>query len=129
MSGNPYSPSYYEPPAAELHALEPPHAGLGIASFLVGLLVGFGEMAAVGWAGYTEVTHPGTMTAESPQAMILGLAMLGGLGLAFLGALLGIGGLFQTNRKRIFAVLGVIFNVMVVVAFVALMVIGLAVKK
>ncbi len=55
--------------------------------------------------------------------------MLGGLAVAFLGMLLGIGGLFQTNRKRIFAVLGVVFNVMVVVAFVGLMVLGLAVKK
>ncbi|MDR3637025.1 MAG: hypothetical protein P4L84_24690 [Isosphaeraceae bacterium] len=132
MSGNPYSPSYYEPPAAELtelRPLEPPHAGLGIASFLIGLFVGIGEMAVVGWAGYIAVTKPNTMTPESPMAVILGLIMLGGMAVAFLGAGLGIGGLFQKDRKRVFAVLGLIINVMTMAAFVGLVALGLAVKQ
>jgi hypothetical protein len=132
MSADPYSPaSYYEPPAepVELRRFEPPHSGLGIASFLVGLLAGVGEMAVVGWAGYTGVTHRGTITPDSPTAILLGLAMLAGLGLALLGGMLGVGGLFQANRKRVFAVLGMALNALVVLAFLGLMVIGLALKK
>lgn len=131
MSGAPYS-SYYTPPAAELselRPLEPPHTGLGIASFIIGLFVGIGEMVVVGWTGYLATSKPGTITPEAPIAIILGLVMLAGLAAAFLGAGLGVGGLFHKNRRRIFAVLGLVFNVMILAAFMGLMAIGLAVKK
>jgi hypothetical protein len=131
MSGNPYSPSYYTPPEAELTELrppEPPHSGLGIASFLVAVVIGLAETAIVGWISYMTVSKPGTITPESPLAIIAGLAMLGGLAVTFLGAGLGIGGIFQRNRKRVFAVLGLVFNLMILVAFVGLIALGLAVN-
>lgn len=131
MSWNP-EPSYYTPPAADLAELRPvarPHAGLGIASFVIALLVGMGEAVLLGYSGYLAVSQPGTMKPDSPSAIILGLLMIAGAALAFLGTGLGLGGVFQTTRRRVFAVLGLVFNVLILTAFAGLVAIGLLAQK
>lgn len=59
--------------------------------------------------------------------IVLGLAVIGGVLLNLLGITLAIAGLIQRDRKKVFAILGLIFNGLVVLCVAALMVIGLAV--
>jgi hypothetical protein len=102
------------------------HSGLGIGSFVIALLCGFGEFAMVMAAGFLEATTPGGLDGTSPAAILLGLGLFGGLFLAFVGIVLGVAGLVMSNRKKVFALLGMVFNAMVILGVVGLMVIGMA---
>ena len=102
------------------------HSGLGIASFIGAIIAGVGEFILVMIAGVIEVSTPGGMNEESPQAVILGLLMIAGLFLAMVGIGLGIAGLIQRECKKIFAILGLVFNLMIIFGVVGLFIIGLA---
>ncbi len=57
---------------------------------------------------------------------LIGLGILGCLLLYLVGLALGIAGLVQRRRKKLFAVLGTVGNGVVLLGFVALIVLGLA---
>jgi hypothetical protein len=116
----PYSSPQMMPEAA--------HSKVGIASFVMGLLVGLGELVLVVIAGVMETSTPGGMDDKDPKVAILGLLLLGGLFLALVGAILGVVGLFEKNRKRLFAVLGLIFNGLILGLVVLLLIVGLAMQ-
>ena len=113
-------PQVYDTPNYDLR-----HSGLGIASFVISLFCGFGEFALVMVAGFLEASTPKGLDEESVAAVLLGLALLGGLGLAFIGLVLGVAGLLTSNRKKVFAVLGLAFNAMLLLAVVGLVLLGL----
>lgn len=121
MQDNPYGATSYSQQSA------PPelkHSGVGIASFVLSLLSGICLFALFAVAGYMESQSPGGMNEEDPTTMLLGLALIAaGMG-QFLAFILGAVGLFQPNRKKIFAVLGTIFSLLAVLAFGGLMVLG-----
>jgi hypothetical protein len=100
------------------------HSGLGIASFAIGLSVGVFECAIVVVAGIIEVSTPGGIDEDSPATMLLGLAILAGLGIALCGVGLGIAGLLQ-RRNKLFAALGVVIGLLVVLGVAGLIVVGL----
>ena len=58
--------------------------------------------------------------------MAIGLAFLLSVFGAFVGLALGIGALFQVDRKRVFAVLGLCLNLLVLVSIVGLVLLGMA---
>lgn len=113
----------YGPPNYDLK-----HSGFGIASFVIALLCGFGEFALVMVLGFLESSTPGGIDEESAVAVVLGLALFGGVVLAFVGLVLGLVGLVTANRKKVFAVLGLMFNAMLVMAVVGLVLLGLAME-
>jgi len=99
-------------------------SGLGIASFIISLLGGFALFGLVCAATYLEMTQPGGLDEDSGEMVILVLLLLGG-GFAELIALgLGIAALFQTDRKRTLAVLGIVFAVAALLGLAGLMVLG-----
>jgi MFS family permease len=101
-------------------------SGLGITSFVMSLVVGVGEFVLVAIAGVMTANSPGgRMDSKSPEAIVLGLLLLGGLGVAVLGLILGIVALFAPDRGKIFAWLGVAINGTILLGVVALMIIGL----
>lgn len=108
--------------AGEYGALN--HSGLGIASCMIGILAGLIEIAIVAIAGMIEVSTPGGMDENSPEAILIGLGLFAGLGVAILGIGLGIGGLMQ-RRKKLFAVLGVLISLFVTCGVAGLLVLGL----
>ncbi|NQU23626.1 MAG: hypothetical protein HQ567_20275 [Candidatus Nealsonbacteria bacterium] len=108
--------------------IEPRHSGLGIASFVLALFCGVMEVGLIVVAGIMEGSTPGGIDEEAPEVILLGLCLLGGAVLSLLGVGLGIGGLLQSNRKVIFAVLGVLFNAMVILGVLGLMVLGMAME-
>ena len=100
------------------------HSGLGIASFIIALLQGL--------LTYMVILIAGVLAAAGPQRdnevgfMIVGLLIITGIFTHCVGAGLGIAGLVQKNRKKVFAVLGLILNACALLMVLALMLVGLA---
>ncbi|HYC69721.1 MAG TPA: hypothetical protein VEB66_00855 [Opitutaceae bacterium] len=112
--------------ALEQHAApEKTHGGLGITSFIMGIVCGILMVVVIGIAGYMQMSTPGGMNEESPAAALVGLAMMGVGLLVLVGLGLGVAGLFQSDRKKLFAALGVSINLLIIVCTGGLMVIGM----
>ena len=107
--------------------MESKHSGVGIASFVISIAVAVLLLVTIVIAGVMEMTTPGGIDDESVGAILVGLTIMGLFGLDIVAFGLGIGRLLQKSRKRIFAVLGVIFSAGAVMLTVVLMVIGIAV--
>lgn len=101
-----------------------PHSGLGIASLAITFLMGLFEFVVIMIAGILESTTEGGVDENSPEAMLLGLSVLGGMMLNFVGIGLGIGGLCQSNRSKIFPALGVCLGIVVIFGVVSVIVLG-----
>ena len=101
-------------------------SGIGIASFIISLLSGIMLFVLVVIAGILEVSSSGGMDEESIAAVLVGLFLLLFIGTSVLGFGLGIGGLFQSSRKRVFAVLGTLFASINIFSLVALFILGIA---
>ncbi|HDZ21237.1 hypothetical protein LCGC14_0226270 [marine sediment metagenome] len=97
------------------------HSGVGIASFVISLVV------PVAFAGLTVViavvaTEAGENVKDKmPILASAGLGMLLVLLAPLVGLGMGIAGCCQTTRNRIFAVLGTVFNATIVLGIAALM--------
>jgi hypothetical protein len=107
---------------------ELPHSGFGVASFVISLVVGALEFVLVGVAGYLESSKPGGLDEESPEAVLLGLGIIGGAIVAVLGIMIGIAGLVQDRRRKVFAGLGVACNILIIIGIAVLIVIGIAME-
>jgi hypothetical protein len=59
---------------------------------------------------------------------VIGLAFFAVVGLALVGAILGVAGLFQRDRRSLFALLGLVFNGLIVAGLIGLIVIGTVMK-
>jgi hypothetical protein len=104
------------------------HSGLGIASFVVSMLGGPAMFLLLVVAGVMSAQAPnGQIDEKSAAAVGLGLVMIGGIIVALIGAGLGIAGVAQKGRKKVFAVLGLVFNGLIVLGVGAIIAIGLAV--
>ncbi|MFP4173662.1 MAG: hypothetical protein ACLFV4_12195 [Candidatus Hydrogenedentota bacterium] len=101
------------------------HSGLGIASFITSLVSGFFLLIMFGVAGVMETTTPGGIDEESAEAMIVGLFIFAFLGLSLVALGLGIAGLAQNDRRKIFALLGTIFSGVSIIGTLLIMIIGL----
>ncbi len=104
---------------------ESKHSGLGIASFVLSLLSGFSIFALVVVSALLEAANPGAMNEESPIAVAVGLMLFFLLGLCLLAIGLGIGGMFQGSRKKIFCILGTAFSALTFFATVLLVLVGI----
>jgi hypothetical protein len=129
MSGNPYQtpkghftdqPLPYAPPS-------PKHSGFGIASFAISLISGIAIFAMIAVATYFAAGNPEQFGEDSAPAVLVGLGIMAGMALALIGLGLGIAGLAQPNRIKLFAILGLVFNAIVFVGVCGIIGLGLAV--
>jgi hypothetical protein len=101
---------------------ELPHSGLGIASFILGLaaigLVGILVVVAI-----TEANRP--HYPNDPLDTFAGLMVCGAGLLALVGGGLGIGGVCQSNRRKVFGIVGLCLNGTLLLGTLLLMLIGL----
>ena len=97
------------------------HKGTGIASFIIGVTCIITIMVLIGIAGV--MTNTGRATAE--LNMILGLGMISAVLVDLIGIGLGVFGAADRSSKKVYPVLGLILNVVVVALFAALLIIGL----
>ncbi|MCD6309870.1 MAG: hypothetical protein J7M18_04100 [Candidatus Eremiobacteraeota bacterium] len=101
------------------------HSGLGIASFVISIAVGIIFILSFIIMGTIVAIEGKIPEPTSPVAIISGLIMMLGFVGLLVGAGLGIAGLFEKNRKKIFSILGLIFNAGIFLVFIILMIIGL----
>lgn len=137
MASDPYAPQNFDfnPYAATRENLsslansnpvELKHTGVGIASFILSLISGFMLLVLVVIAGVMEASSPEGMDEESMEAIAVGLGLIGFMFGSFLAFVLGVVGLFQSQRKKLFAILGMLFGGLPLFGVLGLMVIGLA---
>ena len=105
---------------------EQKHSGLGIASFITSIVSGFFIFLVIVIAGVMETSTPGGMDEESAGAVMVGLFLFAFLGTSLVALGLGIGGLIQKERKKIFAVLGTVFAAATIVVTIFLMMLGVS---
>ena len=101
-----------------------PHSGLGIASFIISIATLVAVVIIFGFAGYSEATNPGGV--DETTAMTIGFAIIGSCLLLLIGAVLGIVGLFQEGRRRMFAGIGVGINGVLVLMVIGVIWLGLS---
>jgi hypothetical protein len=104
--------------------MELKHSGFGIASFILSIVTGILVFLAVITAGVMEASTPGGINEESIGAIVLGLVLIALFILDLTALGLGIGGLVQKDRKKVFAVLGTAFSGVTIAGTVLLMIIG-----
>lgn len=103
------------------------HSGLGISSFVIALLAGPGMFLLLLIAGVMATQAPnGQIDEKSAAAVGLGLMLIGGVVVSLIGVGLGIAGVAQKGRKRVFAVLGLVFNGIIAIGVLGIMLLGLA---
>ena len=103
------------------------HSGVGLASFIMAILTGLAILALFVWAGYMQVTDPAAVENENdPRMIAIGVGFMACLLLVLVGIALGIGGVLQTDRKKLFGILGLVLNGLIVLLTVGLIVLGLA---
>ena len=108
--------------------MEQKHSGIGIASFVISIVAGILIFILLGIAGSLEASTPGGIDENSTEAVMIGLAIIGLLFLNVLAVGLGIGGLLQKERKKIFAILGTVFSSFFILGVIGLMVLGAMVQ-
>lgn len=105
---------------------EQKHSGIGIVSFITSIISGICIFLILVIAGVMEASSPGGMDEESASAVVVGLSLFAFLGMALLALGLGIGGLFQKERKKIFAILGTVFSSISLLSTIFIIIVGLA---
>lgn len=108
--------------------MEQKHSGIGIASFVISILAGILIFLVFAVAGSLEVSTPGGIDENSTEAIMIGLAIIGLLFFNVLAVGLGIGGLLQKERKKIFAILGTVFSSFLILSVIGLMILGTMVQ-
>lgn len=103
------------------------HSGLGIASFIISLISAALIFILMAIAGVLEVSTPGGMSEESAGAVLIGLFLILFLIVCLVALGLGIGGLVQKERKKLFAILGTLFSGVTFVGTLFVLLIGLAI--
>jgi hypothetical protein len=104
--------------------MELKHSGLGITAFIMSLVMGLITFIVVIIAGVLETSSPGGMDENAVAAMVVGFLIIGCILVQLVALGLGIAGLIQKNRKKIFAVLETVFSGMTILGVVFLMLIG-----
>jgi hypothetical protein len=104
-----------------------PHSGLGIASFIIGLVVVVIVLLMILLVGVLSTSRTNRNTAET-MGMMTGLLVCGGAVASLVGLGLGLGGVFQENRNRVFAIIGLILNGLIILGTAALFIIGMLVS-
>lgn len=101
------------------------HSGLGIASFILSLGGGVLMFLLIVLAGVAELSTPGGMDEGAPATVMIGLGIIGA-GLVELVALaLGVAGVLQRDRRRVLAILGLVFSCGALLGTAGLLLLGL----
>jgi hypothetical protein len=105
--------------------MELKHSGIGITAFIFSLVMALIAFIIIIIAGVLEASSPGGIDESSAAAAVVGLLIIGCLLVQLVALGLGIAGLIQKNRKKIFAVLGTVFSGMTLVGVGFLMLVGM----
>jgi hypothetical protein len=104
----------------------PGQSGLGIASLILSIVSGLGLFLLLAVAGIVETSTPGGMDENSPEAVLIGLFLIGFVFSSLLALGLGIGGLVQQNRRKAMAVVGTVLASVSLIGITFIMMLGIA---
>ena len=76
-------------------------------------------------AGALVTLGPEGVSDNSTHYAVIGFLGIGAFLLSLISVVLGIVGLFQKDRKRLFAILGTVFSLLIMAGFLGLMAIGI----
>lgn len=112
----------------KLSQTEPKNSGFGIAAFVISIVAGGLLLITLYIGGVIETSTPGGIDEKSTQGIMIGFAV-SALFIAELVAFgLGIGGLFQKQKAKFFAILGMVISGASIVVTALLTAIGNAVE-
>ncbi|MFO0865837.1 MAG: hypothetical protein U0744_14495 [Gemmataceae bacterium] len=103
-----------------------PHSAPGIASFIAAILAGLLAFGMILLAAANADNIEFEIERKSGIGVAFIFLLLGSGATMLVGVILGIVGCVQPHRKKIFAILGLVFNLLIVLAVCGLMLIGLA---
>lgn len=101
-----------------------PTSILGIISTVIGILTGTGVFTIFIIAGYLETNSTGVIE-DSFINLGAGLAALTAVFIHLTGAVIGIVGIFQKDKNKLFAIAGTILNVLILLSITMLILTGL----
>jgi len=101
-----------------------PHSGMGIAAFITSLCGAMSMLGLIVTAGIIETTTPGGMDETSMSAILVGLGLMGTAMMQLVAFGLGVAGVFQADRRRVFAVLGLVISIGSMLSVILLMILG-----
>jgi hypothetical protein len=100
------------------------HKGIGIASFIIGVTCFTLILALMATTGVMATT--GKMTPE--VSVILGLGMLAACCVDLIGIALGLVDAVDRSSKKVYPVLGLVLNIVILALFAGVVIIGLSMK-
>ena len=104
-----------------------PQSGVGIISVCLAGLVFFGYLLTIGMAAAFEAhNNNAPRRDDDPLEMLLGLGLIGSGCLNLAGVVLGFVGCFQSDRGILWAILGAVFNTILLFGMIAIVCAGLA---
>jgi hypothetical protein len=123
-SSSPYTPPNV-PREQEFAQANRKHSGLGISSLILAIVSGVASFASVVVSvilvgGGADESNPGSVS-----LVIVGLAIIGSSLLSVIGGVVGLVAMFQSNRKKVFGILGLIGNAIVFFGIAGLLIIGI----
>jgi len=96
---------------------------LGVASFAISLIAGLLLIGSI-FAAVSLVGSSNTFDREVQTSLFVGLGVLTALALHLIGLIIGVIGLFQSNSKKIFTILGVLLNLVVLLGIAGILTSG-----
>lgn len=102
-----------------------PHSGFGVASFVIALVTGIGAFFSIAIAAFLGIKN-GPIPKNDPTAVLIGLVIIGSGVLSLIGLVLGIVGVCQSNRRVVFAMLGTVLNVFIILGICGVVGLGFA---
>jgi len=104
-----------------------PHSGVGIASLICGVLAAIAEAVTFIVVIVMVIKNPqGPPDEQSAEMMAIGGVFCGGFVLNLIGGVLGVAALAVPNRNKLFAILGLVINGLMILAVAGLMLLGMA---
>jgi hypothetical protein len=94
------------------------YSGLGISSFVIGLVVAILEFVLLIVAGVIEITKG--LQSDPLSLSVIIVCLFTGVGLSCFGLGLSVGGLLQDKRKKTFSIFGFLLNFIIVLAMASL---------
>ena len=90
---------------------------------LVGLIIG--TLGILAWPGLLLV---GSFMESEPMLAVFGLTILGGMGVNFLGTVLGGIGLFSDKASKVVAIIAIVLNLLPLLGMVFLIALGMTIQ-
>jgi hypothetical protein len=104
------------------------HSGLGIASFITSIASAMLIFLLLVIVGIMETAAPGGIDENSAISVIVGALIILFAALVLVAFGLGISGLVQKDRDKIFAILGTVFSAVTIVGVILIMIMGLSME-